>query len=541
MQTDREREPQGPGPHDKSVPFPIPDRIPIIPLPNTVFFPQTYLPLHIFEPRYRQMVNDAAMGSKCIGVTLLQEGWESDYYGNPPIFPMGCVGRIVSVQPLVDGRSNILLQGLERFEIQTEHFDRPYREANIKLTPRMSDARLDPLVRTKLVQTLEDFLKSRDDAPTWRALFRVDVSGMHAVGKAVSAGSRQPPATGSPPWRSAPVHEARPSWGEGLGLMDRAVVIEVSRLSKSYDGLKAVEDLSFQVYRGEIFGLLGPNGAGKSTTLRTLITLLHPTSGLARVLGHDTVKDADVVRQLIGYVPQERAIDRFLTGREHLELLAALYHLRKDEGTKRIGELLKLVELEAHADRPAKTYSGGMKRKLDIACGLLPNPQILFLDEPTLGLDVQSRLRIWDYVRMLKARGMTVVMSTNYLDEADQLCDRLAIIDAGKIKTLGSPTELKVGLGGDIVALTIHDANRLPSLAEAVKGLPAIRAVNITANGLDIRVESPEKVLPAILETASRLDCHVEFIEKHRPRLDDVFIAHTGRAITESVPEAETT
>lgn len=323
--------------------------------------------------------------------------------------------------------------------------------------------------------------------------------------------------------------------------MDRAVAIEVSHLSKTYDGHKAVEDLSFQVYRGEIFGLLGPNGAGKSTTLRTLITLLRPTSGFARVLGHDTVKDADVVRHLIGYVPQERAIDRFLTGREHLQLLAALYHLPKDEGARRIRELLKLVELEAHADRPAKTYSGGMKRKLDIACGLLPNPKILFLDEPTLGLDVQSRLRIWDYVRMLKAQGMTVVMTTNYLDEADQLCDRLAIIDAGTIKTLGSPTELKVGLGGDIVALTIHDANRLPVLAEALKGLSAIRAVNSTARGLDIRVESPEKVLPAILETASRLDCRVEFIEYHRPRLDDVFIAHTGRAITESVPEAETT
>jgi ABC-2 type transport system ATP-binding protein len=322
--------------------------------------------------------------------------------------------------------------------------------------------------------------------------------------------------------------------------MDRAVAIEVSHLSKTYDGHKAVEDLSFQVYRGEVFGLLGPNGAGKSTTLRTLITLLRPTSGFARVLGHDTVTDADVVRHLIGYVPQERAIDRFLTGREHLELLAALYHLPKDEGARRIWELLKLVELEAHADRPAKTYSGGMKRKLDIACGLLPNPKILFLDEPTLGLDVQSRLRIWDYMRMLKAQGMTVVMTTNYLDEADRLCDRLAIIDAGKIKTLGPPTELKVGLGGDIVALTIHDANRLPALAEALKGLPAIRAVNITARGLDIRVESPEKVLPAILETTSRLDCRVEFIEYHRPRLDDVFIAHTGRAITESVPEAET-
>lgn len=323
--------------------------------------------------------------------------------------------------------------------------------------------------------------------------------------------------------------------------MDRAVAIEVSRLSKTYDGHKAVEDLSFQVYRGEIFGLLGPNGAGKSTTLRTLITLLRPTSGSARVLGHDTVKDADVVRHLIGYVPQERAIDRFLTGREHLELLAALYHLSKDEGTRRIDELLKLVELEAYADRPAKTYSGGMKRKLDIACGLLPNPKILFLDEPTLGLDVQSRLRIWDYVRMLKAQGMTVVMTTNYLDEADQLCDRVAIIDGGKIKTLGSPTELKVGLGGDIVTLTIHDANRLPALAEALTGLAAIRAVTVTARGLDIRVESPEKVLPAILETASRLNCRVEFIDYHRPRLDDVFIAHTGRAITESVPEVETT
>src|SRR5215813_4648555 len=316
--------------------------------------------------------------------------------------------------------------------------------------------------------------------------------------------------------------------------MDRAVVIEVSRLSKSYDGLKAVEDLSFQLYRGEIFGLLGPNGAGKSTTLRTLITLLHPTSGLARVLGYDTVKDADVVRQLIGYVPQERAIDRFLTGREHLELLAALYHLRKDEGTKRIGELLKLVELEAHADRPAKTYSGGMKRKLDIACGLLPNPQILFLDEPTLGLDVQSRLRIWDYVRMLKARGMTVVMTTNYLDEADQLCDRLAIIDAGTIKTIGSPVELKVGLGGDIVSLTLKEAERISSLESALKGQPAIKAVRTTPKGLDIRVESPEKALPVILESANRLGCTVEFIQYNRPRLDDVFIAHTGRRIEDA-------
>lgn len=316
--------------------------------------------------------------------------------------------------------------------------------------------------------------------------------------------------------------------------MDRAIAIEVSHLSKSYGGHRAVADISFTVYAGEIFGLLGPNGAGKSTTLRTLITLLTPSSGRATLFGLDSVRDADRVRQVIGYVPQERAIDRFLTGREHLELLAALYHLPKNEANKRIAELLTLVELETHADRPAKTYSGGMKRKLDIACGLLPDPKVLFLDEPTLGLDIQSRLRIWDYVRMLKARGMTVVMTTNYLDEADQLCDRLAIIDGGIIKTIGSPVELKVGLGGDIVSLTLKEADRIPGLESALKGQPAIKAVRMTAKGLDIRVESPEKALPIILESANRLGCSIEFIQYNRPRLDDVFIAHTGRRIEDA-------
>lgn len=316
--------------------------------------------------------------------------------------------------------------------------------------------------------------------------------------------------------------------------MDRAVAIDVSHLSKSYDGHPAVKDISFQVHVGEIFGLLGPNGAGKSTTLRTLITLLSPTSGRATIFGLDSLGDADRVRQLIGYVPQERAIDRFLTGREHLELLAALYHLTKDDARRRIAELLKLVELDAHADRPAKTYSGGMKRKLDIACGLLPDPKVLFLDEPTLGLDVQSRLKIWDYVRLLKTRGMTVVMTTNYLDEADQLCDRLAIIDGGVIKTIGSPVELKLGLGGDIVSLTLRETGKGPSLESALKGQPAIKAVRVTPKGLDIRVESPEKALPVILECANRAGCSVEFIQYNRPRLEDVFIAHTGRRIEEA-------
>lgn len=321
--------------------------------------------------------------------------------------------------------------------------------------------------------------------------------------------------------------------------MSRPVAIDVSHLGKTYDKVRAVDDLSFQVYTGEIFGLLGPNGAGKSTTLRILITLLNPTSGSARIFGLDSVKDADRVRQTIGYVPQERAIDRFLTGREHLELLASLYHLSANESAQRIPKLLKLVELEQQADRPAKTYSGGMKRKLDIACGLLPDPKILFLDEPTLGLDVQSRLRIWDHVRAMRERGITVVMTTNYLDEADQLCDRIAIIDRGRIKALGAPNELKVGLGGDLVSLTVREHDRVEMLAVAVKNLPAIRAVTTTPTGLDIRVDSPEKALPAILEAANRLTCQLEFIDYHRPRLDDVFIAHTGRSIKDDQPKAE--
>ncbi|HET9844755.1 MAG TPA: ATP-binding cassette domain-containing protein [Nitrospira sp.] len=316
--------------------------------------------------------------------------------------------------------------------------------------------------------------------------------------------------------------------------MHGAIAIDVSHLSKSYDGHQAIADISFQVHVGEIYGLLGPNGAGKSTILRTLITLLAPSAGRATIFGLDCARDADRVRRLIGYVPQERAIDRFLTGREHLELLAALYHLPKDEARRRIAELLKLVELEAHADRPAKTYSGGMKRKLDIACGLLPDPKVLFLDEPTLGLDVQSRLRIWDYVRMLKARGLTVVMTTNYLDEADQLCDRLAIIDGGVIKVIGTPVELKVGLGGDIVSLTLKEAERISSLESALRGQPAIKAVTAMSKGLDIRVESPEKALPTILELANRLGCTVEFVQYNRPRLDDVFMAHTGRRIEDA-------
>jgi len=324
--------------------------------------------------------------------------------------------------------------------------------------------------------------------------------------------------------------------------MSSPAAIEVTNLGKTYDGVEAVKNLSLTIQHGEIFGLLGPNGAGKSTTLRILITTLSPTTGTATILGHDVVKEADTVRRLIGYVAQERAIDRFLTGREHLLLLADLYHLKKDEALARIETLLKLVNLEEHADRVAKGYSGGMKRKLDIACGLLPNPKILFLDEPTLGLDVQSRLNIWDHVRKLKEQGMTIVMTTNYLDEADQLCDRIAIIDRGEIRAIGSPKDLKASLGGDGVWLTLSDATpeTLEQLTTALQALPFVRGIRPRENGLDIRVDGPEKALPAIMETTNKVGCLLDGIEYHRPRLDDVFVAHTGRSLTNepAAPEA---
>lgn len=323
--------------------------------------------------------------------------------------------------------------------------------------------------------------------------------------------------------------------------MDSSIAIEIDQLGKVYGAVKAVEDLSLRIFSGEIFGLLGPNGAGKSTTLKILITILRPSTGKAMICGHDVVEKAETVRALIGYVPQERAIDRFLTGREHLLLLGDLYHLPKDQAQKRIEELLKLVDLETQADRPAKTYSGGMKRKLDIACGLLPDPKILFLDEPTLGLDVQSRLRIWEYIRNLKAKGMTIVMTTNYLEEADQLCDRLAIIDGGHIRVIGSPKDLKAQLGGDSVSLTISPDKlaNLPQLASELKSLAYIREIQTTSSGLVIRVDSPEKSLSAVLELAGRMDCPVENFEYHRPRLDDVFLTHTGHAMKGEFPEVE--
>lgn len=324
-------------------------------------------------------------------------------------------------------------------------------------------------------------------------------------------------------------------------MMGTMSAIEMKGVTKFYGKVRALDGLSLEVQEGEIFGFLGPNGAGKTTTIKILITLLQPTEGEVKVLGYDVVRQAREVRQRIGYVPQERALDRFLTGREHLQLLANLYHLSPSSAIQQIDLLLTLVDLKDKADELVSNYSGGMKRKLDIACGLIPNPKLLFLDEPTLALDIQSRIRIWDYIRRLKAQGMTILMSTNYLDEADHLCDRIAIVDRGQVKAIGSPTQLKQGLGGDrlLLKLAPAKADQMEVLAKALRETDTVRRVSHTDNTLELRVASSDAVLPAVLKRVADSGCHAETVQYSRPSLEDVFVTYTGHGIKEEIPFEE--
>jgi ABC-2 type transport system ATP-binding protein len=303
-------------------------------------------------------------------------------------------------------------------------------------------------------------------------------------------------------------------------------VIHVRDLVKTYGKVEAVRGIDLEVGAGEIFGFLGPNGAGKSTTISILCTLIRPTSGVAQVAGIDVLHDPSSVRARVGLVFQDPSLDGQLTGRENLEFHAFLYGLPAATRKQRIDDALDIVELTDRAGSPVLTYSGGMRRRLEIARGILHYPQVLFLDEPTLGLDPQTRNKIWDYLHAVRAREhITIFMTTHYMDEAE-FCDRIAIIDQGKIVALGTPAELKTRVGGDVVTITT------PDTAVAAEQLRSIMHLESTEVDGTLRVEVADSAsfMPRLF---SELTIPISAVSARRPSLDDVFLKLTGRAIRE--------
>jgi len=309
-------------------------------------------------------------------------------------------------------------------------------------------------------------------------------------------------------------------------------VIEVKNLTKKFNGRTAVDSISFEVRKGEIFGFLGPNGAGKSTTINMLSTIIGPTSGTANVDGFNIVSDTNEVRKCIGLVFQDPSLDERLTAAENLRFHAQLYGVPKNEYEKRIEEVMKLVDLWDRKDDIVKTYSGGMKRRLEIARGLIHYPTVLFLDEPTLGLDPQTRANIWDYILKLnKEKEMTIFMTTHYMNEAEY-CNRIGIIDNGKIVALDTPANLKKMLGGDIIYMETSDKENLKKELHAFYKKDAAEE----GSGLRIEVTDGEKFLPRLFND---LKTKIDSIELRKPTLDDVFLHLTGRKIREEETTAK--
>jgi ABC-2 type transport system ATP-binding protein len=309
-------------------------------------------------------------------------------------------------------------------------------------------------------------------------------------------------------------------------------VIETIELRKHFGEHVAVAGLDLEVEQGRVFGLLGPNGAGKTTTIRMITTLLAPTSGTARVSGFDVATQPGAVRGRIGYVQQMVPYRGLLTGRECVEIEAALYHLPRRDIPARTDEVLAAVGLTAHADRRWVTYSGGMKKRLDLACGLLHAPEVLVLDEPSLGLDVQSRHNVWEYVRARKASGATILLATNYLDEADQLCDEVAIIDGGRVVVRGTPTDLKKSVGADVVQVRVAQPERL---RRSIAVQPFVKDIVPGEFGdLHVYVDDAAAALPAIMRIAVDEQIDLEQLTYSQPSLDDVFLLHTGRELREA-------
>ena len=308
--------------------------------------------------------------------------------------------------------------------------------------------------------------------------------------------------------------------------------IIVKELTKKFGEFTAVDSVSFSVEPGELFGLLGPNGAGKTTIINMLTTLLLPTAGGAEIAGHDLRRNPHEIRNNIGIIFQDPSLDIGLTGRENLEFHAMMYNIRSDERNKRIREVLDVVGLADRADILVEYYSGGMKRRLEIARGLIHYPKVLFLDEPTLGLDAQTRRSIWEHIRKLNRNyGTCVILTTHYMEEADFLCDRIAIIDHGKIIALDTPSGLKNRLRGDCVSLTVE--GRVELIAAALEEKEWVREIVPNGKTLDVILSDYGKNIPSIFQTAGNLGIGISSINFSKPSLEDVFLRLTGSIIRE--------
>jgi ABC-2 type transport system ATP-binding protein len=312
-------------------------------------------------------------------------------------------------------------------------------------------------------------------------------------------------------------------------------IIRTEGLTKAFGKVKALNGVDLEGAEGMVFGLLGPNGAGKTTMVRILTTLLLPDGGSAAVAGCDVVRDAEALRFRIGLAGQSAAVDENLTGLENLELVGRLYHLGKAEARARGGQILERFGLSDAADRPTKTYSGGMRRRLDVAASLVGRPQVLFLDEPTTGLDPRSRIDVWEFIRELQADGTTLLLTTQYLEEADELTDRIVVIDVGRVIAQGTSNDLKRQIGGEVLELHVSNRDETAAVESILMGLGHGDHVVEPATGL-VRIQVGQDGTSVVFEAVRRLDgssVHIEDIALHKPSLDDVFLSLTGHAAEE--------
>ena len=323
---------------------------------------------------------------------------------------------------------------------------------------------------------------------------------------------------------------------------DTDLAIEAENVHVTYDdGTEAVRGVDLAVAEGEFFGFLGPNGAGKTTTTRTLVTLLHPTAGSVRINGHDTTTEPQAVRKSIGYMAQETSIDFELTPRENLRTACQVYGVPTDEREGRIEELLDLVDLQDVADKRAETFSGGMQKRLDTATVLVHQPPVVFLDEPTTGLDPEARLRVWDYFEKINDRGTTVFLTTQYLEEADQLCDRLAVLEDGQIIADGTPQSLKSAVGTDTVTVELATAHQRSRAVEAVRSVDTLAAetVETTTDGLRIEAHDARSATSDLFAAFAAAGISVEGFDVASPTLDDAFLTLTGDGLDDRDADRE--